>query len=108
MHRKPGVVHIVGEVGWKIQRVDGGLYVGVCEALNLTMQGDTWADLMQSIGETLDLLFKDLCETGELNQFLRDHGWHADGQPKANATFDLPFLPVLAQIHAGDSTEAVH
>lgn len=99
MARKRRLVRIQGNVRWDIQPAEGGCYVGVCDELGLTMQADTWAELMQAIGSTLEMLFKDLCEADEFDQFLREHGWEADGQIDADAIIDMPFLPTMAQAH---------
>ena len=40
------------------------------------MQADTWAEPVQAIGSTLEMLFKDLYETDELDAFFREHGLH--------------------------------
>ena len=74
MARKKRPVRIEGNVRRGIQPAEGGCYVGVCDELGLTMQADTRAELMQAIGSTLDMHFKELCEADELDQFLHEHG----------------------------------
>ena len=51
------------------------VWIGVCDALSVTAQGDTWDELEQSIREIQNELFVSLHEEGELVQFLRDRGW---------------------------------
>jgi hypothetical protein len=57
------------------RRASGGNWVGLCEPLKLTVQAETWADLMEDIGLTLDALMRDLLESNELQRLLNDRGW---------------------------------
>ena len=88
---------------------DSGVWVGVCPPLALTIQGETWADLMESIADALDALIKDLFEDGELEQFLKEHGWTLSKQIQqdalADSWFDVPFVP--EQASANDLQRAV-
>ena len=99
------VVRIDGTVEWQIQIAAGGSYVGICDPLGLTLQAETWAAMMEEIGAVQNLLFKDLCETNELDQFLQDRGWRAQGEPDVGAIFDLPFIPHLVEEH-GQAAQA--
>ena len=70
----------------------------MCEPLQLTVQSETWADLMEDIGHTLDALFKDLLRSNELNRFLRDRGWAPLGPVPSgpeDVRFDVPFFPAM-------------
>lgn len=90
-------VQIQGNVEWKCFRASSGHWVGVCAPLKLTVQADTWAELMEDISHTLDMMFKDLLESQELERFLRDHGWTLAGvipHTSRNVRFDVPFDPV--------------
>ena len=89
------VVRIEGTVEWTIQPAEGGCYVGICDSLGLTLQADTWADMMDEIGDVQAALFRDLCAEGELDRFLSARGWRAIGDVYEGAVFDLPFLPQL-------------
>lgn len=93
------VVRIEGKVEWEIRIADGYSYVGICDPLGLTLQAETWAAMMEEIGAVQNLLFKDLCETNELDRFLRERGWIAKGEPDVGAIFDLPFFPFLVDEH---------
>ena len=44
------VVSIEGTVEWTIQPAESGCYVGICDSPGLTLQADTWADMMDEIG----------------------------------------------------------
>jgi predicted RNase H-like HicB family nuclease len=84
---------------WKCFSAKGGHWVGVCDALKLTVQADTWAELMEDIGHTLDMMLKDLLRSNELEKFLRDHGWTVAGTipsaPARDLRFDVPFIPAM-------------
>lgn len=92
------IVRVAANVQWKCRQGNGGNWVGICDALKLTVQAETWADLMEDIGHTLDALLKDLLSADELNRFLRDRGWVVLGAiPKhlEEVRFDVPFIPAL-------------
>ena len=98
------VIHIEGKVDWVCWRGNGGHWIGICDPLKLTAQADTWFELMESIGETIDSVMKDLLQTGDLYRFLQDHGWKPRNPiPKqltpeeiADYRFDIPFMPHMA------------
>jgi hypothetical protein len=96
--RKINVVRIDGSVEWKILKGKGGNWVGICDPLKLTIQSETWADLMEDIALTLDALLKELLSSNELPKFMREHGWSVIGtmphRPR-NVRFDLPFFPAM-------------
>lgn len=72
----------------------GGNYVALCDPLSITLQAPSYAELMCDIADTLDALLKDLMESHEFDQFLRDHGWSLvapiPARPK-DMRFDVPF-----------------
>ena len=101
------VVHIDTEIPWLISRADSDHWVGFCDAPALTVESETWAELMEDIALVLDAMFQDLLAGNELDPFLRDRGWTAHVPIDAEAVrFDVPFIPVLMQ--PNDSTAAVH
>ena len=72
-----------------------GVWVGICDALRLTVQADDWAELCEMMNESMDLLFRDLLETGEIEAYLRKNGWKAAARlpsPKQakGVRFDVP------------------
>jgi hypothetical protein len=102
------VVKIEGKSEWRCLRAKGGNWVAVCEPLQLTIQSETWATLMEDIGFTLNDLFLDLLKSNELERFLSDRGWRPVGEipaKSANVWFDLPFVTKRS---SRDSNVAVH
>ncbi len=96
------VIRIQANLQWKCFAGRGGNWIGVCDPLKLTVQGDTWAELMEDIGHTLDAMLKDLLKSNELHTFMRDHGWTTIGQIPAqpkSVRFDVPFIPSLMGAH---------
>ena len=100
------VVHVNAEIPCRVSRADADHWVGICDALNLTVESETWAELMEDVALTLDATFRDLLAGNELDPFLQDRGWTAHVPADAEAVrFDVPFIPALAQ--PDDSTAAV-
>ena len=101
------VVHVNAEIRWRVSRAGGDHWVGICDALALTVESETWAELMEDIALTLDATFQDLLAGDELDSFLRDRGWTAHVPAEAESVrFDVPFIPALVQ--PDDSSAAVH
>ena len=81
-----------------IAQPDSGPWVGFCDALKLTAQSDTWAELMQDIAWAMGVVFEDLLETGNLEEFLEERGWEAaipEPHEFKKVKFDVPFLPQM-------------
>ena len=50
------VVRIEAEIPWRIDRADGEHWGGICDPLRLTVESETWAELMEDIALTLDAM----------------------------------------------------
>lgn len=92
-----------GNVTWNVHQYDG-IYVAVCDALNLTAMGETFAELTESIMDMIEHLFRDLFKRGEMEHYLLARGWRQLGpQPMSVAPdvvqFDLPMDIVMASGH---------
>jgi predicted RNase H-like HicB family nuclease len=92
------VISVDASVTWQVTRSRDGGYVGRCDALKVTAQGETYAELMSTIDEVQNELMLDLLAEGELEAFLSRHGWRplnpipARGDiPPHGVRFDLPF-----------------
>ncbi len=65
------IVRVVGEIPWRSSfDFRSAQWVAVCDALNLTTGGETWAELQTNEQDAINLLFRDLAERGELEQLL--------------------------------------
>ena len=61
------IVRVQGEVHWQVRRGQSGqAWIGVCEPLKLTVQGETWGDLMEAISDTLDAVMLDLAQSNKI------------------------------------------
>jgi hypothetical protein len=104
------VVRIDANLQWKSLRGRGGNWVAVCDPLRITLQAETWGDLMEEISNALDALMQDLLSSNELDQFMKEQGWTVQGQmpvgkPRQNIRFDVPFF--LAMQGANDTQRHV-
>lgn len=90
-----GVIEINATVQWHYMREpEAGRYIGECNALGLVLEASTHEDLAHRIHHAQSLMFQYLLESGELDQFLRQHHWtmHGTIPPSIkDARFELPF-----------------
>lgn len=88
-------VQIEGNILWQFaQDPETQQWVGVCHHLNLNALGDTFAEVQACASDAMEGLFRDLLESNELDEFLRQNGWRvADGLPAPGqqARFDVPY-----------------
>ncbi len=92
-------VQVKANLQWTVHRGKSGVWIGICDPLKLTVQSETWAELMEDIGLTLNDVLRDLLVSNELPQFLRDRGWQLmESLPtrQDEVRFDVPFFPVMA------------
>ena len=69
-------IKIRANLSWRVfQEPEAGKFVGICDALSLTIEGDSWSDFMESVEETISAVMLDLVETGDFERFLMDRGW---------------------------------
>ena len=98
------LVRIQTNLPWGVFKAKGGSWVAVCEPLALSVQSETWVELMEDIGDTLNAMLQDLLRSNELEKFLRDHGWEAVGpipsHPDGPIRFDVPFIPAMMGLPA--------
>lgn len=89
------LVVIQANLNWRYLRGKGGNYVAVCDPLKLTLQAETFSELVEEIGISMDSLLKDLLAENELNPFMREHGWTAltpiPAEPQDDVHFDIPY-----------------
>ena len=106
------VIRIKGSVSWNVAGpLESGHFVGICDALGLSLQTNTWKDMMEEIGDVQVALFQDLLQTGELHSFLADRGLtiiNKDDDINENALFDLRYFPQQVDTPATDFAQAAH
>jgi hypothetical protein len=104
-------VQINARIEWKFQKTRSGMWIADCEPLGLTIQSASHTELREDIGDALDLFFRDLLKTRELDRFLQDRGWTRARVPlptkPSEAFFDVPF-ELLQAGRDGSSTSLPH
>ena len=101
------VVRVDAKLVWQVRQDKDGDWLAICDPLGLTLQGETWSDLMEDISLTLDAMLKDLLKSNELNQFLRERGWKLLGpvpELREDLRFDVPFFPEMMSPHGSKRT----
>ena len=87
---------------------EDGLWIAVCPSLNLNASGTSREELDSCMAEAVHLLFTDLHEDREFDQFLTDQGWTASrelgGFEESGPKFAVPFQITEKQ----DLEELVH
>ena len=79
------VIEVQSTLEWTAVRSNScGKWIAECEPLDLVIEGDTLEELYSVIGEASSVLFTDLFADNELEDFLRDRGWHAVNLPSGS------------------------
>lgn len=72
-----------------------GQWIGICDALGLTLEAGSLDELHSVIEEGIQLMMRDLLEDNELESFLRDMGWSMGAipgnRPAQSVEFDIPW-----------------
>lgn len=77
---------IEGLIGWRACRSESGeVWVGSCDALGLTVEGQTLDELHNAIPAALSDLLADLVADGDLDEFLQSKGWSGVEIPHVRA-----------------------
>jgi predicted RNase H-like HicB family nuclease len=91
----PTEIAIKAQLEWKYARTKSNKYIAICPALKQTLQANSFGEMLEVIKEALDSTFQALLETGDLQRFLREHGWSSSGQlsekTKQCRRFEVPF-----------------
>ena len=112
MRRPTRLVKFKARVPWLTGLSEGGLWIGTCDDLGLTVQSETWGELMAHISTALQLMMEDLASTGDLRSFVQEQGWdmladipESDDLSRGSC-FDIPFIPQLVE-RLNDRPEAL-
>lgn len=104
------LMRIEANVAFRAYRNKDGIWAGVCDPLGLTVEGESWSELLQNIDETMNLMLRDLLKRGELNRFLRARGWSpvrvANIKSPARVRFDVPFR--VTPVEANESGQRLY
>lgn len=90
-------IQIQAEVNWRYRKdKTSGFYIAECKELGLVVTGETHALMVESINESLDLLFNELLSSGDLEKFLRENKWQLQStlpskRNQSPVTFDVPY-----------------
>jgi hypothetical protein len=106
------VIEVKSTLEWSAtQSASSRKWIAECEALGLSMEGDSLDELHSLIPEACFALFVDLLEDDELDRFLMERGWHAMNMPAGPVNDDIEFsIPwnLVAQGAARDSERRTH
>jgi hypothetical protein len=98
------VITLQSQLLWRAAQTPSGNWMGICDAMNIAVEADNLDQLHSIIPETINLLFLDLLQDGEVNQYLRERGWNEEIPASAmqslsqgNVEFDVPWQLVLAE-----------
>lgn len=89
-------IEVEAAVEWKAMRgASNGTWIGVCDALNLSVEAGSEDELRSLIPETMHLLLIDLALDNEFDAYLRERGWRSTGLPDRqeieSAQFQVPW-----------------
>jgi hypothetical protein len=103
-------VQLEGPLQWRYIRSEEGPFVAVCDALKITLESDSWSELLEDMALAIDAILKDMIATNELTEFLRGHGWTLAGplpNRLAEIQFEIPF-ELIAQRAKHDPQICIH
>ena len=103
-------VQLEGSLQWRYNRTKEGPFVAVCDDLKITLESDSWSDLLEDMALAIDAILKDMFATNELDAFLREHGWSLAGplpNRLAEIQFEIPF-ELIAQRAKHDPQIGIH
>lgn len=94
--RMKRVIGVEANIVWRyFQDRESENWIGICDPLKLTVEGETLPELNEAITEAMDLLFNEMLSSGGLNRFLKEHGWRLNApaperKTRQDITFDVP------------------
>jgi hypothetical protein len=94
------LVRINGQVPWRCFPAQSGDWIGICDPLKLTLQAESWNELVDEMAISLNAFLRELFTTHEFDRFMRENGWTVIGpiptqEQAENIRFDLPFVPIV-------------
>ena len=83
---------------WQTSRDADGVWVAVCDALNLGVAGETPEELREAAAEAADNVFVDRFWEGDLALLLLDLGWDKGDPIPANTTRVAPTFAIPIEL----------
>lgn len=103
-------VRVEANIAFRAYQNQDGVWTAVCDPLGLTVEGESWTELWQSVDESLNIMLRDLLKNHELPAFLRARGWnmlrHEPIKPTSRVRFDVPFR--VTPVEADESGQRVY
>ena len=89
-------ITVNANISWVVGRdLRAQVWVGWCNQLKLTAQADSFGEMLETINEIMTTMMETLLEEGQLEAFLRRHGWGlaqpVPAAPAGDVGFDVPF-----------------
>ena len=84
---------------------DRDRWIASCEPLGISIEANSQEEISGLISEALDLLFLDLFEDDELDQFLADRHWRKEetfDDKDGGVEFDVPWQLVMDSAHGAE------
>jgi len=101
-------IQVNGQIGWRVAKSAAGRWVGVCPELGLAMEGATLDELFANVNDAVQLLMKDLMESGELDAFLQSRGWNKEVSGPQQQAGQLEFeVPIELLVRSNDSARTL-
>lgn len=106
------IVQIAAQIQWQVKQDPASRYfIAVCDPLGLTVEGETYGELVDNLKDGLSLLMRSWVRHGNFDAFLRERGWSVVPDPASpadleDAYFDVPFELVAKS--ARDQANHVH
>lgn len=104
-------VTIEANVVWRsFKSASSSRHIAVCDELNLCLEGESEEELRSLIPEAMHLLMIDLLQDQEIDQYLKEKGWHAQNLPEranGDVQFNVPF-ELIAEESRLDSARRAH
>jgi len=105
------LVRINGQVPWRCFPAQSGNWIGICDPLKLTLQAETWGELVEEMGITLNSFLTELFTSNNFDRFMRENGWSVIGpiprqEQAKQLRFDLPFVPMITGPY--DTSRCLH
>jgi predicted RNase H-like HicB family nuclease len=91
-------INVKTAVRWRTMRTEDNVWIGVCDSLNLVVEGDSQSEMVEAAEQAITLLIQDLIHENDIGAFLRKQGWRpARRIPKSTSgiKFDVPLELVM-------------